>query len=115
MLLRQLTRPFNPLTALTTNQYLATLPATLASASGASRPADWRTDARRSPVAFNLPKHSNRNVQFSTMAPKIKLYYFDVRARAEFARVILAQAGAEYEDVRLKGEDWAKMKPSKSI
>ena len=47
------------------------------------------------------------------MAPKIKLTYFDVRARAELSRIILAQAGVEYEDCRIKGEEWQKMKPSK--
>ena len=47
------------------------------------------------------------------MAPKIKLTYFDVRARAELSRMILAQAGVEYEDCRIKGEDWQKMKPGK--
>ena len=47
------------------------------------------------------------------MAPKIKLTYFDVRARAELSRIILAQAGVEYEDCRIKGEEWQKMKPGK--
>jgi hypothetical protein len=47
------------------------------------------------------------------MAPKIKLTYFDVRARAELARMILAQAGAEYEDHRIEKSEWAAMKPSK--
>ena len=37
---------------------------------------------------------------YFAMAPKIKLTYFDVRARAELSRMILAQAGAEYEDCR---------------
>jgi len=46
------------------------------------------------------------------MAPKIKLTYFDVRARAELSRIILAQAGVEYEDCRIKGEEWQKMKPN---
>merc|ERR1719402_250787 len=48
------------------------------------------------------------------MAP-IKLTYFDLRARAEPARIILAYSGQAYEDVRLPApwdapENWAAMK-----
>ena len=49
------------------------------------------------------------------MAPKIKLFYFNARGRAELARLILAQAGVEYEDVRFPREDWPKHKPSKIL
>ena len=34
----------------------------------------------------------------------IKLTYFDMRARAESARLILAYAGAKYDDNRIKGK-----------
>ena len=47
------------------------------------------------------------------MAPKIKLVYFNAEGRAELTRMILAQAGVEFEDVRVKREDWPAMKPSK--
>ena len=47
------------------------------------------------------------------MAPTIKLTYFDVRARAEYARMILAQAGVEYEDKRVTKEEWMTLKPGK--
>ena len=46
---------------------------------------------------------------------KIKLIYFDARGRAELSRLILAQAGQEYEDVRVKKEEWPSMKPSKVL
>ena len=37
-----------------------------------------------------------------------KLYYFNMRGYAETSRIILAQAGVKYEDVRFEGEQWAK-------
>lgn len=49
---------------------------------------------------------------FSNM-PNYKLTYFNARARAELIRLIFAQAGVKYEDVRIPREDWQKHKPSK--
>ena len=46
------------------------------------------------------------------MPAKIKLTYFNLRGRAEVARLILAQAGAEYEDNRIEREAWPALKPS---
>ena len=43
--------------------------------------------------------------------PQYKLTYFNVRGRAELIRLILAQAGVPYEDKRIVGEDWPKLKP----
>jgi len=37
---------------------------------------------------------------------KLKLVYFDGKGRAEVARLILAAAGKEYEDIRLAEENW---------
>lgn len=44
--------------------------------------------------------------------PTYKLTYFNGRGRAEISRLIFAQAGVEYEDVRLKDEEWPKMQPT---
>jgi len=44
--------------------------------------------------------------------PAYKLTYFDVRARAEVARLLFAAAGVEYEDKRVSNEDWAALKPN---
>lgn len=44
--------------------------------------------------------------------PSYKLIYFNSKGRAELSRFILAQAGVEYEDVRLTKEQWAELKPS---
>ena len=41
-----------------------------------------------------------------------KLYYFDGRGRAELSRFVFAQAGVEYEDVRVQwdSEEWGRLK-----
>ena len=41
-----------------------------------------------------------------------KLTYFNSRGRAEINRFIFAQAGVDYEDNRVAGEDWVKFKPT---
>lgn len=41
-----------------------------------------------------------------------RIVYFNAKGRAEISRFILAQAGIEYVDLRVTGEDFAKMKPS---
>ena len=43
--------------------------------------------------------------------PSYKLYYFNSRGNAEVIRIMFAQAGVEYEDVRFTSEQWAEFKP----
>ena len=44
---------------------------------------------------------------------KMKLMYFNSRGRAEISRIILAQAGEDYEDKRIERVDWPALKPCK--
>lgn len=45
------------------------------------------------------------------MPNKIKLTYFNARGRGEVPRLMLAHKGVEYEDCRITGEQWFKLKP----
>ena len=45
----------------------------------------------------------------------MKLIYFNGKGRAEPARLILAQAGVDYEDHRIEFADWPALKPSRRI
>ena len=47
--------------------------------------------------------------------PIYRLKYFNLRRRAELARLVLAEAGCSYEDFRGKFEDWPKIKPSQCV
>merc|ERR1712165_416447 len=42
---------------------------------------------------------------------ELRLTYFPARGRAEISRLILAHAGVKFDDIRLTGEDFAKVKP----
>ena len=52
-------------------------------------------------------------VSSRTDMPTYKLFYFNIRARAEVIRFIFKQAGVEFEDVRIPKEKWqAEYKPN---
>nr|AYN44502.1 glutathione S-transferase S7 [Brachionus rotundiformis] len=54
--------------------------------------------------------HSNKN-NFNRIKPTYKFTYFDARLRGEFIRFILSYSGIEFEDNRVKPEDWPALKP----
>ena len=43
--------------------------------------------------------------------PAYKLCYFNARGLAEMCRLVFAEAGVSFEDVRYTGEEWSKHKP----
>lgn len=45
--------------------------------------------------------------------PHYKIHYFNLKGRAELARLILSQAGVEFEDVRFERSEWPALKASK--
>eukprot|EP00455_Lapot_gusevi_P014580 TRINITY_DN172_c0_g1_i1.p1 TRINITY_DN172_c0_g1~~TRINITY_DN172_c0_g1_i1.p1 ORF type:complete len:208 (-),score=68.23 TRINITY_DN172_c0_g1_i1:194-817(-) len=49
------------------------------------------------------------------MAALPKLVYFNARGRAEAIRLIFAEAGVEYEDVRLAGNEWPAYKAAHNL
>merc|ERR1712083_923209 len=42
---------------------------------------------------------------------ELRLTYFPARGRAEISRLILAHAGVKFDDIRLTGEEFVKVKP----
>ncbi|XP_066304184.1 glutathione S-transferase-like [Branchiostoma lanceolatum] len=46
------------------------------------------------------------------MAPKYKLTYFNLRARGELSRLVLAAGGVPFEDYRIERPAWAELKPN---
>ena len=44
-----------------------------------------------------------------------KLTYFDFRGKAEIIRLLFAQAGIAYEDVRIQRSNWLAVKPGTRI
>ncbi len=51
-------------------------------------------------------------MKLKSKMPSYKLDYFNMKGRAELARLILAYAGIEFEDVRYERDEWLQHKPS---
>ena len=49
------------------------------------------------------------------MTSTYKLTYFDIRGKAEPARLVFAQVGVPYEDIRIRQDKWTEMKPSTCV
>lgn len=44
---------------------------------------------------------------------KYTVYYFNIKGRGEIVRLMLTAAGVDFEDHRVQGEEWPKLKSSK--
>jgi hypothetical protein len=45
------------------------------------------------------------------MSPKYKLYYFNIKGLGETLRFMLSYMEADWEDVRVAGDQWTELKP----
>ena len=66
---------------------------------------------RSSHFARGVTKSYTRPLVIETM-PTYKLHYFNGRGRAELTRLIFAQAGIPYEDIRIELKQWPELKPT---
>merc|ERR1712172_47196 len=57
-----------------------------------------------------LRKRLGESLEVKTSnSEELRLTYFPARGRAEITRLILAHAGVKFDDIRLTGEDFAKL------
>ena len=52
------------------------------------------------------------HLKYDPIVQPLKLYYFDMYGRGEPVRMALWKAGVEFEDVRVTGDSWKRLKNS---
>ncbi len=57
----------------------------------------------------------SNTILFFYQMPHYKLIYAEAKGLGEIIRMIFAQAGVDYEDVRQTKEQWEQLKPCKNI
>ncbi len=55
-------------------------------------------------------KTAKENDKSQSSGDKMQLIYFDGRGRGEYVRYVMAMGGIDYEDVRIRPEQWQDMK-----
>lgn len=60
--------------------------------------------------AFSYYHHHNN--YYKRERTTYKFSYFDIKFRGEFIRFILSYSGVQFEDNRVKAEDWPALKPN---
>ena len=69
-----------------------------------TKPGDFHSRSEFTPAVLTQSKMSSQ---------KITLTYFDFRGRSEAIRLLLEDAGLEYEDIRPSFEEWGTMKSNR--
>merc|ERR1712210_180534 len=66
----------------------------------------------RQKMVEELRKRLGESLKVKTSnSEELRLTYFPARGRAEISRLILAHAGVKFDDIRLSGEEFGKVKP----
>merc|ERR1711936_538604 len=69
-------------------------------------------NSHRQKMVEELRKRLGESLKVKTSnSEEVRLTYFPARGRAEISRLIFAHAGVKFDDIRLTGEDFAKVKP----
>merc|ERR1711909_43512 len=76
------------------------------------RQLEGETRRWRKKMVEELRKRLGESLKVKTSnCEDLRLTYFPARGRAEISRLILAHAGLKFDDIRLSGEDFGKVKP----
>merc|ERR1712024_154221 len=76
------------------------------------RQLEGETRRWRQKMVEELRKRLGESLKVKTSnSEDLRLTYFPARGRAEISRLILAHAGVKFDDIRLSGEEFGKVKP----